>query len=634
MSGDWSISHSRALYNLAHWGEGYVDINDLGHLVVSPRRAATGTRIDLHELTEKLAAHKLSCPVVVRFTDILADRIDTLVGAFSKAIKEYEYQGRYTAVYPIKVNQHHTVVSEILRHGGSRVGLEAGSKPELLAVLAKSPANGSTIICNGYKDAEYIRLALIGNQLGMRSFIVIEKLSELKIIIKESQSSGIKPLLGIRLRLASAGEGKWQNSGGEKSKFGLSASQTLQIIDQLRQHDMVDCLRLLHFHLGSQLPNIRSIQGGLKECSQFYAEMLAMDIPIDTIDVGGGLGIDYEGTRSRSYCSRNYTVDEYAKNVVAAIWETCEQRKLPHPNIISESGRALTAHHAVLIANVIDIDNAGGTRIEETLAHDAPLALVDLHALLRQLQQNRQSVSLLEAYHDASYWLSQIQEMYTHGVITLSDRAQAEERYLAICRQVQGRLQPNIKAHRELHDELNEKLADKYFLNLSIFQSLPDIWAIDQIFPIVPIHRLAQKPTCRAILQDITCDSDGRVDSYVDGEGLESSLPLHAFEHDHPYMLAIFLTGAYQEILGDMHNLFGDTDSINVTLDQDGGYTLSQPLQGDTVDTVLRYVKYDAQELLAAFRAKVQAANLNAAQSAATLQALETGLTGYTYLED
>ena len=634
MNHDWSASHSRALYNLAHWGEGYFDINDRGHLVVYPRRTATAGGVDLYELTGRLAGHKLACPVVVRFTDILADRVDTLCGAFHKAMDDYGFRGKYTLVYPIKVNQHHTVVNEILRHGGQRVGLEAGSKPELLAVMANMPAAGGLVICNGYKDQEYIRLASIGQQLGMQTYIVIEKVSELKLILKEYQASGVKPLLGIRLRLASAGEGKWQNSGGEKSKFGLSASQTLEVVEQLRQHGLLDCLRLLHFHLGSQLPNIRSIQAGLRECSQFYAEMLAMNIPIDYIDVGGGLGIDYEGTRSRSYYSRNYSVEEYARNVVHAIWDTCEQRGLPHPNIISESGRALTAHHAVLITNVIDIDPAGGTASIAAPGDAAPPALSDLYQLRQAMLEAAANPSPLEAYHDAVYCLSQLQEMYTHGVITLQHRAQAEELYLAICRQVQGRLQSNIKAHRELLDELNEKLADKYFLNLSIFQSLPDIWAIDQIFPIVPLHRLLEKPQRRGILQDITCDSDGRVDSYVDGEGLESSLPLHGFDHGQPYLLAVFLAGAYQEILGDMHNLFGDTDSITVSLDGRGGYELSQPMQGDTVDSVLRFVKYDAEQLMDSFRAKVAAARLPEERSAAILADLHTGLTGYTYLEE
>jgi arginine decarboxylase len=632
---DWSINHARATYNIARWSNGYFDINKNGHLLVRPAGDNVSTGIDLYELAHEIKRTGLSLPVLVRFSNILHHRVDQLCHAFATAMQEDDYQGHYTAVYPIKVNQHQTVVQEILRHGGDRVGLEAGSKPELMAVLALSNLDSGTIVCNGYKDREYIRLALIGKQMGHRIYIVVEKLSELELVIQEARSLDIAPLIGVRVRLASIGEGKWQNTGGEKSKFGLSASQLLRAVQRLQNAGMLDSLKLMHTHLGSQLPNIRDFQRGMRECARYYAELHRMGVKIECVDVGGGLGVDYEGTRSRSFCSINYSMPEYAKNVVHSLWETCEEHGLPYPDIITESGRAMTAHHAVLITNVIDVEHVNETSALQPASDEEPLIIQDLwhgyHNLSTDVQASR---SPIEAYHDAIHWLADVQSMYTHGVLTMEQRARAEQLYFATCKKVQSLLQPGTRAHRDILDELNEKLADKYFCNLSIFQSLPDVWAIDQIFPIMPLHKLDQFPSRRAILQDITCDSDGRIDYYVDAEGIESSLPVHEFRSDEEYLLGIFMVGAYQEILGDMHNLFGDTDSINVELTADGGHQLSDPLRGDTVDSVLRYVRFNPADLLMAYRRKINAANISESQRQHFLKELEAGLTGYTYLED
>ncbi|MEW6353613.1 MAG: biosynthetic arginine decarboxylase [Pseudomonadota bacterium] len=626
----WTIEQARELYNVAHWGGGYFDVNERGHVVARPTRAPDHAGIDLYALSAEIKAAGLSLPVLVRFSDILHQRVDTLCDAFARAMAADDYQGGFTAVYPIKVNQQRRVVEEILKHGGARVGLEAGSKPELLAVLARSDANGGVVVCNGYKDREYIRLALIGKQLGHRVYIVVERFCEVELIVEEARKLKIDPLIGVRVRLASIGAGKWQNTGGEKSKFGLSAAQVLRVVEYLRAADMLVSLQMMHFHLGSQIANIRDIQLGMRECARYYAELRKQGANIQCVDVGGGLGVDYDGTRSRNFCSMNYSVQEYANNVVHTLYEICAAQNLPHPHIITESGRAMTAHHAMLITHVIDNEQALAQNAVAPAAPDEPHIIQDLWEGFSTLSGR----SALEVYHDAVHWLAEAHVMFTHGVLTLAQRARAEQIYTAICWKVREHLQAGSRTQREVLDELNEKLADKYFCNFSLFQSLPDSWAIDQIFPIMPLHRLLEPPTRRATLQDITCDSDGRVDFYADGAGVETSLLLHPVRADEPYLLGIFLLGAYQEILGDMHNLFGDTDSVHVELTPDGGHRLVQPLRGDTVETVLNYVHFNAADLLAAFRTKIDAAPLSSAQRTAYLQELTDGLSGYTYLED
>ncbi len=624
----WTVAQAREVYNTARWGEGYFDIDDAGRVRVRAPRWPRHPGVELSTLAGELRTLGYDLPVLARFNHILHDRVDTLCDAFAAAIAELNYQGGYTAVYPIKVNQQRRVVSEIVRHGGPRVGLEAGSKPELMAVLGLSEPGG-VVVCNGYKDREYIRLALIGRQLGLDVFIVVEKLSELDLVIEEARRLGVRPQLGMRVRLASIGAGKWQNTGGEKSKFGLSASQVLAAVRRLKEGELLDSLVLLHAHLGSQIANIHDIQRGLREVGRYYADLWRLGARPRWVDVGGGLGVDYEGTGSRSECSMNYSVREYANNVVYALWEICAEQNLPHPRLFSESGRALTAHHAVLITEVIDHEPAPGGQLPPAPGAGDPLILHNLWKAYQTVSRG----SAVEAYHDAAHWLAEARDLYLHGVLRLEQRARAEQLYFAICRKLRPLLNPAVRAHRELLDELNDKLAEKLFLNFSVFQSMPDVWALDQIFPILPLQGLTEPPTRRAVLQDLTCDSDGCIERYVDGEGVETTLPLPPWRADEPYLLGIFLLGAYQEILGDMHNLFGDTAAVNVELREDGGYRLVEPVHGDTVADLLRYVRFEPEALRAAYREKIAAAALEPGLRTAWLAELEAGLDGYTYLE-
>lgn len=626
----WDIQKARDTYNIAFWGNGYFDIDARGHVIARPGARPDGPAVDLYELARRFSDAGLTLPVLVRFSGILQHRVDELYGAFERAMRADNYAGRYTAVYPIKVNQQRSVVDALLAHGGERIGLEAGSKPELLAVMALSRPGG-IVVCNGYKDREYIRLALIGRRLGLRVYVVVEKLSELELLMDEARALDVEPLIGVRVRLASLGAGKWQNTGGEKSKFGLQPAELLRVVEHLRAGGMLQALQMMHFHMGSQIANIQHIQTGMGEAARYYAELRALGVDIRVLNVGGGLGVDYEGTRSRSFCSMNYSLDEYAHNIVHAVKEICAEHGLPYPDIVSESGRAMTAHHAVLVTNVIETEPAPGLDVPAPVRPDEPQVIQDLGRALAAIDRRPP----LEVYHDAIHWLVEAQGMFAHGVLSLAERARAEELYFATCRRVRERLQPGVRSHREVLDELNEKLADKFFLNFSLFQSIPDHWAIEQIFPVVPLNRLDEAPSRRAVLQDITCDSDGRVDLYVDGDGVEKTLPLHRVHPGEPYLVGIFMVGAYQEILGDMHNLFGDTDSVHVEVLPDGGYQLAQPLRGDTVESVLRYVQFDAEHLFAAYRAKIaQADGLSDEQRRDSLAALQDGLAGYTYLED
>lgn len=620
----------RKVYNIAHWSAGYFDIGNKGNIVAFPNKARRDVAIDMDELLETIYQSGLTAPILIRFTDILKQRFEELFDSFTTAIRDFNYKGKFTAVYPIKVNQQRRVVHEIVRHGKDRIGLEAGSKPELLAVLAHPTGNSSVIICNGYKDREYIRLALIGQALGHQVYIILEKLSEVSLVIEEAKKMGLTPRLGVRVRLTATGSGKWQDTGGEKSKFGFSANYLLKIIEKLEEANSIDCLQVMHFHLGSQIANIGDIQRALRECARYYTELRMMGIPIHTVDVGGGLGVDYEGTHSRSDCSVNYSIQEYANNIVYTIGEFCNERNIPHPNIITESGRAMTAHHAVLVVNIIDIESAMVNDPIDSIPADAPKSIQDLWYGLQHINE----YTALETYHDACHLMSEVLSQYTYGLVNLKQRALAEQVYLMSCTKVRGLLKHSVRAHREAIDELNDKLADKIFGNFSLFQSLPDSWAIDQIFPIIPVNGLTTKPSTRGVLQDITCDSDGKVDGYVDSQGVESTLPLVPFNPEKPYYLGIFLVGAYQEILGDMHNLFGDTNSVHVEITDNGGYQLVQPVEGDTVTDVLKYVHFDASELLQSYRSQMAQANLSQQERQMYLEELRNGLQGYTYLED
>ncbi|MCS2610983.1 biosynthetic arginine decarboxylase [Halomonas dongshanensis] len=626
---------ARRTWNIDQWGSGYFDVDDQGQALVRPHGSeAQGPALPLRELVRELQASGLRLPVLVRFSDILHDRVEQLCGAFDAAMSDIDYQGGYTAVYPIKVNQQRRVVEEILataERGNGRVGLEAGSKPELLAVLALSGGGSSLIVCNGYKDREYVRLALLGEKLGHRVYLVVEKLSELDVILEEARALNVVPRIGLRARLSSVGKGKWQNTGGEKSKFGLTASQILAVVETLRAENALESLQLVHFHLGSQIANIRDIQRGLRECARFYQNLIALGAPVDTVDVGGGLGVDYEGTRSRSDCSTNYSMPEYARNVVNAFAQLCQEADLPQPHLISESGRALTAHHAVLVTNVIGEERIDATPPERNSQEDPQVEA--LWRVLDQLETPQEPRVLVEAWHDLLQAVSELQDRFVLGLSDISARAKGERLYMAACAQLKGQLDSRNRAHRDILDELAEKLADKLFVNFSLFQSVPDVWGIEQIFPVLPLGGLDREPTRRAVIQDITCDSDGRIDSYVDGQGVESTLPLPEWESDDERWLGFFLVGAYQEILGDLHNLFGDTDSVDVALDAEGQWHISNPQAGDTVANVLGYVNFDASVLKQKLHAQLITSDFSDDERERFAASLTEGLEGYTYLE-
>lgn len=628
---NWSIEDSRELYNITHWSDGYFDVNAAGELIAKPDPDMPEHKVSLLKLVEEARAKGLTTPLLVRFNDILHDRVDRLCGAFSNACKRLDYQGQYRAVYPIKVNQQHDVVEQLLLHGGQeRFGLEAGSKPELMAVVGLAKP-GSVIVCNGYKDREYIRTALIAEHLGHQVYIVIEKMSEMTMVLEESEKMGVKPRMGVRVRLASQGKGKWQSSGGEKSKFGLSPTQILSMVETLQAKGKIEALQLVHYHLGSQLANIRDIQHALREAARYFAELHDLGVPIKWVDVGGGLGVDYEGTTSsQSSCSTNYSTQEYANKVVTAILDICTEHNIEHPNIISESGRAMTAHHAVLITDVIGVEETVGYKEPKPVADDEAAILQDLWNGYCNISRR----TALEVYHDAIYAIGEAHSLYVHGALKLAEWARASELYAASCVKVREVLQNNPGVHADILDELNEKLADKVFCNFSLFQSLPDAWAIGQIFPVLPLHYLDRKPERRGILQDITCDSDGKIDKYVEGEGIEPTLPMPRYDEDKPLYLGMFMVGAYQEILGDLHNLFGDTHSMHVEFNKDGSYEILNPLEGDTVADMLTCVDFKVEGMYDAYRTKLSASGLPQAVQDSYMEELKVGMNGYSYLEE
>lgn len=633
---DWSIDDARAGYNVTHWSQGFYGISDQGEVTVSPDPKNPDYKIGLNELAKDMVKAGVALPVLVRFPQILHHRVNSLCQAFDQAIQKYEYQADYLLVYPIKVNQQQTVVEEILASQASKevpqLGLEAGSKPELMAVLAMAQKASSVIVCNGYKDNEYIRLALIGEKLGHKVYIVLEKLSELKMVLAESKRLGVKPRLGLRARLAFQGKGKWQASGGEKSKFGLSAAQILTVVDQLKQHQMLDSLQLLHFHLGSQIANIRDIRQGVSEAGRFYCELRELGASVNCFDVGGGLAVDYDGTRSQSNNSMNYGLTEYANNIVNVLTDICNEYEQPMPRIISESGRYLTAHHAVLITDVIGTETYQPEDIQPP-AEESPQLLHNMWQSWSEISCRADQRALIEIYHDSQSDLQEAQSLFALGQLTLAERAWAEQANLRVCHEVQGLLSAKNRYHRPIIDELNEKLADKFFVNFSLFQSLPDAWGIDQVFPVLPLSGLDKAPERRAVMLDITCDSDGIVDQYVDGQGIETTLPVPAWSAESPYLIGFFLVGAYQEILGDMHNLFGDTHSAVVRIEENGVTNIESVLAGDTVADVLRYVNLDAVDFMRTYEELVNL-HIPEDERAQILDELQVGLKGYTYLED
>jgi arginine decarboxylase len=611
---------ARRRYAIDRWSEGLFDVDDHGRLLVRPENERQAVLVQVVDTARRQG---LRLPMLLRFPQILQSRARQLMHAFDAAIGEHGYDGRYAPVFPIKVNQQASVVRTLA--AVERMGLEVGSKPELITALAVSRP-GTTIICNGYKDAAYIRLALSGQKLGLKPIIVIEKPNEWPLIEREAAQLGVEPMLGVRLRLSSLGSGNWQNTGGERAKFGLAASQVLTLIEDMRRAGRLQWLGLLHFHMGSQISNLRDIQRGVREAGRYFAELRAAGVNVQLIDIGGGLGVDYEGGGTRSYCSMNYSLEQYAQAIVGGIAELCRERNLAMPDLVSESGRALTAHHAVLVANVTATETV--PRDDGQVANDGHPLIHHLAEVLEQVDKREPEESFLEAEH----LLEEGRNLFLYGDLGLADRARLEPLFNAILAALFQRLDPDHRRHRELRDRVRYQLSSKYFINLSIFQSLPDIWAIDQVFPIVPLSRLDEVPTERAVLEDLTCDSDGRIDSYVDRGLLEPTLPVHRIAEDETYLLGFFLAGAYQETLGDIHNLFGDTDSVDVRLDADG-FTLEQARSGDSADMLLELVGYDPRALMTACRARVAAAGLEKTESEAMERLLAEGLSAYTYLE-
>jgi arginine decarboxylase len=631
----WSVDAARTLYNVEGWGAGFFDINDRGHVIVRPDRNRPERLVDLYEITNDLEEQGIALPVLLRFSDILRSRIESLTTQFEQAREEFGYAGGYTTVYPIKVNQQRHVVEEIVEFGKAhRVGLECGSKPELQAILGLAENTDHLIICNGYKDEEFMRLALMGQKLGHQVFIVIEQLSEIDVLLQVAEEMGVTPVAGVRIKLASRGFGRWKESGGEKSKFGLNAAQLVQAIDKLRAVGRLDIVKLIHFHLGSQITDIRFIKLGLQELTRFYVELRNAGLDITHVDVGGGLGVDYDGTNSTSDASVNYSLQEYANDVVYTLAEACREHEIPMPHIISESGRALTAHHALLLIKVIDVESQGDRPVPELTDDDHQL----LHEMLADYRDaSRKNVTkrrVREIFHDLTFDKERAQEMFNSGVFSLRERALAEQIYFATVNVLARFVERSRDDFEDIAGDLDATLVDRYFCNFSLFQSLPDSWAIDQLFPIMPIHRLDEEPRRRGTIQDVTCDSDGKIDRFVGDKAGEPSLELHDFHDGEPYMLGVFLTGAYQEILGDLHNLFGDTNAVHIRLGANGGYEVTDLVHGDTVTEVLNYVQFRASDLLQTFRRKVASAKHISRQEANTFIAdYVAGLEGYTYLE-
>ena len=630
----WTVDSARSLYNIEGWGIGFFDINEAGHIVVRPDREKTDRELDLFELANDLEEQGVGLPLLLRFSDILRTRIESLNLKFARAREEYSYTGGYTTVYPIKVNQQRHVVEEIVDFGkAAGVGLECGSKPELQAVLGLAEHTDHMIVCNGYKDDEFMRLALMGQKLGHQVFIVLEQLSEVDVLLSVADELGVTPTAGVRIKLYSEGSGRWAKSGGEKSKFGLSTAQLVKLVDKLKSLGRLDILKLIHFHLGSQITDIRYIKAGLQEVARYYAELRGLGVDITHVDVGGGLGVDYDGSGSTSQASVNYTLQEYADDVIYTLAEACREHELPMPHIISESGRALTAHHALLLLSVIDVESQADNSVPELSE--------DHHTLLHEMAADYASVSkrvskkrVREVYHDATFDKERAQELFNTGVLTLRDRAVAEQLYLATISAVARIAQKDRDEYSDIIDDLEANLVDRYFCNFSLFQSLPDSWAIDQLFPIMPIHRLNEEPTRRGTIQDVTCDSDGKIERFIGDRTPRPSLELHPFNDGDPYIIGIFLTGAYQEILGDLHNLFGDTNAVHIRLSGTEGYEVTDLVHGDTVTEVLAYVQFRASDLLATFRRKVANATSLARPEANTFIAdYVAGLEGYTYLE-
>jgi arginine decarboxylase len=629
----WRVEDSRELYNTSGWGIGYFDINEKGHAVASPFKDK-GPQIDLKEVLDELSLRDVSAPVLLRFPDILDHRIEQISQCFDHATKEFGYQGKCYNVYPIKVNQQRPVLEEMVQHGKKfNIGLEAGSKPELHAVLAIMDNPESLIICNGYKDEEFIELALLAQKMGKRVFLVVEKLNELRLIKNVAARHNIQPNIGIRIKLASSGSGKWEESGGDQSKFGLNSAELIDAIEFAQREGLAPCIKLIHFHLGSQITNIRKIKSGLREVAQFYIQLQQMGLAIEFVDVGGGLGVDYDGTRSAGANSVNYTIQEYANDVVYSLAQAATKAGMNHPNIIAESGRALTAHHSILVFNVLETAGQPFWKEEEhPIGEDAHETVRDLQAILKNLSNN----SMLEYWHDALQIREDVLDRFNIGLVDLRTRAMAERLFWSVATKVHL-IASEMKSPPFEVKSLAKLLAQKYFCNFSLFQSLPDAWAIDQIFPVMPLQRLDEEPTANVTLQDITCDSDGQLDRFISKGELSRSLPAHTLGHAEPYYMGVYLVGAYQEILGDLHNLFGDTHAVHVKCDGKGGWHIDQIIDGESVADVLDYVQFSAKKLVRDLETWVagciKEGRISSQEGKEFLAIYRSGLYGYTYLE-
>jgi len=627
----WTATDAAELYDIARWGKGYFSVGEDGHVRVHPEKDPDRW-LDLKQLVDRLQLRGIDLPILIRFAEILKHRLGEIHKAFADAIAEHKYTGTYHCVYPIKVNQQRQVVEEVVRFGKPyRFGLEAGSKPELLAVMAMAE-DDTPIICNGFKDAEFIEAAMIALKCGRTIIPVVEKYTELELILKMAEKIGVRPLIGMRVKLAARGSGRWQQSGGYRSKFGLTVTEILRALAELKARGMEDCFKLLHFHLGSQITNIRQIKGALNEAVRVYVDLVKQGAGLQYIDVGGGLGVDYDGSQTNFESSANYTLQEYANDVVYHVQTVCDEAGVAHPTIVSESGRAVVAYHSALVFGVLGVAGQG--------ENDVPLNLPEeveqpLHDLL-DTYQNLTVRNVLEAYHDASQALDMAMNLFAGGYLPLVQRSMAENLYWAICHKIQ-RLTKQLEFVPEELEGLDALLSDTYFCNFSLFQSMPDSWAIKQLFPVMPIHRLDERPTRHAVLGDITCDSDGKIEQFIDRRDVKKTLPLHTFNGE-PYYLGAFLLGAYQEILGDMHNLFGDTNAVHVSLDASGQVVLEAVIKGDTVREVLDYVEFNVEGLRSQFRDSVERAvregRVSYEEAGRFLRFYESGLEGYTYLEE
>jgi arginine decarboxylase len=626
----WTITDAAETYDVAAWGKGYFSVGENGNLLVHPSKEPD-RRIDLKQLVDTLEWRGISLPILIRFGEILKHRLSELHQAFDLSIREHGYQGGYCCVYPIKVNQQRQVVEEVFEFGRPyRFGLEAGSKPELLAVLAIAD-NETPIICNGFKDDEYIEMVMLASKIGRNITPVVEKFTELELIAKHAERVGVRPRIGLRVKLASRGSGRWKSSGGYRSKFGLTVTEALKAVEYLKERGMEDCLELLHFHLGSQITNIRQIKGAVIEGARVYTDLKRMGTGLKFMDVGGGLGVDYDGSQTDFESSVNYTLEEYARDVVYHIQSVCDEAEVPHPTIITESGRAVAAYHSVLVFNVLGVSGFGEDNLPDSIPEDSEQCLIDLYETNKSVSKK----NLLETYHDAQQALDSALNLFSLGYLPLEQRSLAETLYWAICRKILKLALVLYYFPVEL-EGLDAMLSDTYFCNFSLFQSMPDSWAVKQLFPIMPIHRLDEPPTRKAVIGDISCESDGKIDQFIDRRDVKKTLPLHTFNHD-PYILGAFLVGAYQEILGDLHNLFGDTNAVHVALDEHGDVVLETVVQGDTVREVLDYVQYNVQTLLDDFRKDVERAvreqRVGYEEAGRLLKFYEDGLHGYTYLE-